>query len=99
MKNIIIKGITLTTFLILIVSFIAYKSGYFSDSKSSNEVSPNKSYLNNQTGNTFLKKRPDTISIEGFKYDHNIGSSKTFRPFKPEDIKVISKKPDSLIKY
>ncbi|MCX2745320.1 hypothetical protein OO013_15690 [Mangrovivirga sp. M17] len=50
MKSSIIKGITLLMFSSLIISFVAYKSGYLGGLKSTYQVSPNGSALNNQTG-------------------------------------------------
>ncbi len=49
MKNKIIQGITLTVFSALIISFVAFRSGYFGGLKSTYPVSPNGSALNNQT--------------------------------------------------
>lgn len=60
MKNKIVKGMTVTLFLTLITSFVAYRSGYLGRLKSSNSVSPNGNVLNNQTDtipkNDSLKK-------------------------------------------
>lgn len=49
MKSKIIKGITITLFSTLIISFVAYRSGYLGGLKSTSSVSPNGNSLNNQT--------------------------------------------------
>jgi hypothetical protein len=60
MKSKIIKGITLTMFSVLIISFVAFRSGYLGGLKSTYPVSPNGRALNNQTDtipiNDSLKK-------------------------------------------
>ena len=48
MKNKIVKGITVTLFSILIISFVAYRSGYLGGLKSTYSGRPNGSVLNNQ---------------------------------------------------
>lgn len=49
MKNKIVKGITVTLFSTLIISFVAYRSGYLGGLKSAYSGSPNGSALNSQT--------------------------------------------------
>lgn len=48
MKNKIVKGITVSLFLNLIISFVAYRSGYLGGIRSTYSGSPNGSVLNNQ---------------------------------------------------
>ena len=63
MKRKIIKGITLTLFLTLIGSFVAYRSGYFGGMKSTYPVSPNGSALNNQLDTIPQKDSTKRIEI------------------------------------
>ena len=60
MKNKIVKGITVTLFLTLITSFVAYRSGFLDGLKSTYSVRPNGSVLKSQTDtiskNDSLKK-------------------------------------------
>ncbi len=68
MKSEIIKGITIIMFSTLIISFVAYRSGYLGGLKSTYQVSPNGSALNNQT---------DTLSItDSIKRIEMMSSSK-----------------------
>jgi hypothetical protein len=62
MNSKIIKGITITMFSVLIISFVAYRSGYLGGLKSSYPVSPNGSALNNQTDS--IPENDSLIRIE-----------------------------------
>lgn len=69
MKRKIIKGMTITMFSTLIISFVAYRSGYLGGLKSTYPFSPNGSALNNQADTIPTKdstKRIEMISSSKF---------------------------------
>ena len=85
MKNKTIKGITLTMFLTLIISFVAYRSGYFGGLRSTYSISPNGGALNTQT---------DTIpKIDSLKWLEMMSSSKVLilkdHPFRINDTSLM----------
>lgn len=62
MKSKVIKGITITMFSVLIISFVAYRSGYLGELQSTQPVSPNGSALSNQRDN--IPKKDSLKKIE-----------------------------------
>lgn len=93
----IIKGITITTFLTLVVGFVAYRSGCISEIKPTNSPNSNRDVLKNRTDTSIkigVPQRPTSISIDSFWMDP-ASSSKSFEVFKEEDIKVFSKEQNS----
>ena len=91
MKSKIIKGITITIFSTLIISFVAYRSGYLGGLKSIYPVSSNGSALNDQT---------DTIPInDSLKRSEMMSSSKVLilREYPPQISDSNKVKIDSIV--